>query len=191
MLDDIPLTVFLCLYCKGTLCVNIDTSLIVSAFERWHVSFLARRDVIGNTTAICVRDDDTCEGDTGTEKEFLLVLDSTPNTKKLRTSRIEILLFRYDLDFVWACVIQCWICFEIRGSTGSCVTFKMLIVDSLVGTITQTLCIRLHCLRDAMRIIERLCLGFVVDRWPEKESSLNEKSTRCTDVDRRLLVAVA
>ena len=106
MLDDIPRTVFLCLYGKGTLCVNIDTSLIVSAFERWHVSFLARRDVIGNTTAICVRDVDTCEGDTGTEKEFLLVLDSTPNTKKLRTSRIEILLFRYDLDFVWACVIS-------------------------------------------------------------------------------------
>ena len=34
MLDDIPRTVFLCLYGKGTLCVNIDTSLIVSAFER-------------------------------------------------------------------------------------------------------------------------------------------------------------
>jgi len=97
---------FLCSCCKETLCVNIDTSLIVSAFERWHVSFLARRGVVGNTTAICVRDVDTCEGDTGTEKEFLLVLDSTPNTKKLRTSRIEILLLRYDLDIVWACVIS-------------------------------------------------------------------------------------
>jgi len=101
---------FLCSCCKEALCVNIDTSLIVSAFERWHVSFLARRGVIGNTTAICVRDVDTCEGDTGTEKEFLLVLDSTPNTKKLRTSRIEILLLRYDLDFVWACVICLFVC---------------------------------------------------------------------------------
>ena len=176
--DINPWLIDCCLYGSRALVSNDNTSPIVFAFERWHTSFLARRNGIGNTPAIFVLWRQTVWGKYRNLNRFFLMLVSNPIPKRREPRVKRSFLFKYTFVIVWAVLVQSVSFPNFDTRVMAVGRFKM-VDDSLVGTMSQILSIHQALLEDRKWGYQNACAleSIFVDR-SENESSFNNRNAR-------------